>query len=112
MENWIERIRLTECLMVASIVVAFLILAVFGQRKTWISTESIMAVISGLAFVIFPRQILTLEASSHMHIIRHPSGIRLAQPYLSITLMTLVNIRFNTRLRKLMKHSQKLGHVG
>lgn len=61
MENWLEKFKLTEALQVASLVVAFLILAVFGQRKTWIATEVIMATVCGLAFLIFPKHVLALE---------------------------------------------------
>lgn len=67
MENWFERLRLTQALQVASLFVAFLILAVFGQRKTWIATEVIMATVCGLAFTAFPKQILAIQTEGTLN---------------------------------------------
>ena len=67
MENWMEKYKLNESLMILSMLLAFLILAVFGQRKTWIATESLMMCVSGLAFIVFPKQILSIEVSHNFY---------------------------------------------
>jgi len=56
---WVE--KLPQALQVASLFIVFFILAVFGQRKTWLSTEVIMAAAMGVGFGVFPRYLLNFQ---------------------------------------------------
>ena len=56
---WVEKFPLL--LQIASLFVVFIILAVFGQRKTWISTEIIMAAALGSGMILFPRYLLSFQ---------------------------------------------------
>jgi len=53
--------KLPQVLQVASLLIVFFILAVFGQRKTWMSTEVIMAAALGIGFGGFPRYLLNFQ---------------------------------------------------
>jgi len=53
--------KLPQVLQVASLFIVFFILAVFGQRKTWLSTEVIMAAAMGTGFGAFPRYLLSFQ---------------------------------------------------
>ena len=53
--------QLPQVLQVASLLIVFFILAVFGQRKTWLSTEVIMAAALGIGFGAFPRYLLNFQ---------------------------------------------------
>ena len=71
--NWIEVYKLNECLQVFSLLVAFMILAVFGHRKTWISTDSIILFLIGFAYAALPKhlikiQVSFLETSFHLYL--------------------------------------------
>ena len=61
MQNWMEAIHLTESLMVLSLLVAFLLIAVSGQRRTWIATEVIMATALGAGFALLPARLLSYQ---------------------------------------------------
>jgi hypothetical protein len=56
---WVEKFPLL--LQVASLLIVFIILAVFGQRKTWISTEVLMAAAVGVGMTAFPRYLLNFQ---------------------------------------------------
>lgn len=56
---WVEKFPLM--LQIASLLIVFIILAVLGQRKTWISTEVIMAAALGSGMTIFPRYLLNYQ---------------------------------------------------
>ena len=53
--------KLPQVLQVASLLIVFFILAVFGHRKTWLSTEIIMAAALGIGFGTFPRYLLNFQ---------------------------------------------------
>ena len=53
--------KLPQVLQIASLFIVFFILAVFGQRKTWLSTEVIMAAAMGIGFGAFPRYLLSFQ---------------------------------------------------
>lgn len=56
-----EAMHLTEVLFVASLLIAFMLLTVLGQRSTWVTTEIIMSTVFGLGFAIFPSQLLSYQ---------------------------------------------------
>jgi len=56
---WVE--KFPQILQVASLLIVFIILAVFGQRKTWISTEIIMAAAVGSGMTVFPKYLLNFQ---------------------------------------------------
>jgi len=59
--------KLPQVLQVASLLIVFFILAVFGQRKTWLSTEIIMAAALGILFGTFPRYLLNFQVYCFLH---------------------------------------------
>ncbi|ESN96929.1 hypothetical protein HELRODRAFT_178729 [Helobdella robusta] len=61
MQNWLEIYMLNEMLLLFSIVIAFLVLTIFGKRKTWMTTDSFMTVTCGVAFIFFTKQLLKAE---------------------------------------------------
>jgi len=55
--------KLPQVLQVASLLIVFFILAVLGQRKTWLSTEVIMAAALGIGFGAFPSYLLNFQVN-------------------------------------------------
>jgi len=53
--------KLPQALQVASLFIVFFILVVFGQRRTWLSTEVIMAAAFGVGFGAFPKYLLNFQ---------------------------------------------------
>ena len=60
-ESWIEAIHLPESLVVLVLLIAFLTLAVLGQRRTWIVTEVVIATLFGAGFALAPGFLLSYQ---------------------------------------------------
>lgn len=80
--NWIEVYKLNEFLQVFSLLVAFLILAVFGMRKTWITTDSIILMLIGFGYAAFPKHLIKAQTVSGGSVLEENTA-----RYLGVTLI-------------------------